>query len=320
MRQTVRAVLARTAARAGHHRQPGLLRCGSRVCVRRFDPTHPDHRLRLAVGLGLAAGAGARRCARYVDHVLALLPFEPDVHRRLGGPPCSYVGHPLIEEVAQAAPERARRRERRAPTRRSCWRMPGSRSGEIARLAGIFGETLGLVRSASARSRWWFRPCRISSPTGHAATASWPVKPRIVIEQADKQAALRMARAALAKSGTVTLELALAGVPMVAAYKVSALEAWVIRRLVRVPSVILANLVIGRERRAGTAAGGLHAGAACRSARRRCIGDTPERAAPGRSVRQARRHHGDRLARARRPRRRHRAGRAPAPTAARDSR
>jgi lipid-A-disaccharide synthase len=68
-----------------------------------------------------------------------------------------------------------------------------------------------------------------------------------VVEQAEKQEALRMARAALAKSGTTTLELAISGIPMVAAYKVSKLEAIVIKRLVRVPSYILANLVIGQN-------------------------------------------------------------------------
>ena len=72
-------------------------------------------------------------------------------------------------------------------------------------------------------------------------------KARIVTEQADKQAAFRVARAALAKSGTVTLELALSGVPMVAAYKVSAFDAFLIRRIINVPSVILANLVIGEN-------------------------------------------------------------------------
>jgi len=79
------------------------------------------------------------------------------------------------------------------------------------------------------------------------ATQSWPVKPRIVVGQAEKQEALRMARAALAKSGTTTLELAISGLPMVAAYRASELEAIVIRRLVKVPSYILANLVIGQN-------------------------------------------------------------------------
>jgi lipid-A-disaccharide synthase len=79
------------------------------------------------------------------------------------------------------------------------------------------------------------------------AVSTWTVAPRIVVDPEDKQRAFRTARAALAKSGTVTLELAVAGVPMVTAYKVSPIEAFVARRLVRVPSVILANLVIGEN-------------------------------------------------------------------------
>jgi lipid-A-disaccharide synthase len=79
------------------------------------------------------------------------------------------------------------------------------------------------------------------------AVANWPFRPRIVVGEDDKRAAFRVARAALAKSGTVTLELALAGVPMVAAYKASSAEAWIARRVIRVSSVILANLVIGEN-------------------------------------------------------------------------
>ncbi len=188
----------------------------------------------------------ARSMRRYVDHILALLPFEPDVHRRLGGPPCSYVGHPIIEQIAQFRPsaDEARRREAAPPV---VVVLPGSRSGEIAQMAATFGETIGRVRDRVG-------PLEVVVPIAPhhldrvtAATASWPVKPRIVTEQADKQAAFRIARAALAKSGTVTLELALAGVPMVVAYKVSAIDAMVYRRLVSVPSVVLANLVIGEN-------------------------------------------------------------------------
>jgi lipid-A-disaccharide synthase len=76
------------------------------------------------------------------------------------------------------------------------------------------------------------------------ATTGWIIKPSIVIDPEQKNAAFRRARAALAKSGTVTLELALAGIPTVAAYRLSAFEGWVARRLMRVPSVILANLVL----------------------------------------------------------------------------
>jgi lipid-A-disaccharide synthase len=75
----------------------------------------------------------------------------------------------------------------------------------------------------------------------------WKVKPRIVIGEQEKRAAFRIAHAALAKSGTVTLELALAGVPMVTAYRVGAVEAWIMRRAIKVNSVILANLVVGEN-------------------------------------------------------------------------
>ena len=87
----------------------------------------------------------------------------------------------------------------------------------------------------------------MSRRSSREATAAWPVRPRIVVDAAEKYAAFRSARAALAKSGTVTLELALAQVPTVAAYRIAAWEAPIYRRLVRVSSVILANLVIGEN-------------------------------------------------------------------------
>jgi lipid-A-disaccharide synthase len=125
--------------------------------------------------------------------------------------------------------------------------LPGSRRGEIHRLLDIFAETMHSVIGR-------YGPIGIALPTvPHLADeirteiATWPVQPRLLLDPAEKRAAFRTARAALAKSGTVTLELALAGVPMVAAYRVSALEAAVGRRVIKVPSVILANLVLGEN-------------------------------------------------------------------------
>lgn len=188
----------------------------------------------------------ARVMRRYVDHVLALLPFEPQAHRELGGPPCTYVGHPLIQQLDSLRPnaDEQRRREASPPV---LLVLPGSRRVEIRHHMQVFGETLARLRAEGVA----FEP--VLPTTAHlrdavtAALADWPVQPRLVIEEADKRAAFRIARAALAKSGTVTLELALAGVPMVTAYKGSAFEAWVARRMVRVPTVILANLVIGES-------------------------------------------------------------------------
>jgi len=185
----------------------------------------------------------ARAMRRYVEHVLALLPFEPEVHARLGGPACTYVGHPLIEEIAELRPNADEARGRLAD-RPVLLVMPGSRGVEIRRLLAIFGEA---VEHLHARGI----PFDIVIPTlphladrVRKATAGWQVPVHIVAEPDDRHAAFRGARAALVKSGTVTLELALAGVPMVAAYKVSLTEELVARAAINVPSVILANLVL----------------------------------------------------------------------------
>jgi lipid-A-disaccharide synthase len=185
----------------------------------------------------------ARAMRGYVDHVLALLPFEPQAHQRLGGPPCTYVGHPLLEQLAQLRPS-AQEAERRRAEPPIVLALPGSRSGEIRRLLAIFGQALAVL--AGQREH----PDIVLPTLPHlraritAATADWPLRPRIVVEFKDKLAAFRTARAALAKSGTVTLELALAGVPMVAAYKVSLIEEIVARLAIQVPSAILPNLIL----------------------------------------------------------------------------
>jgi lipid-A-disaccharide synthase len=188
----------------------------------------------------------ARAMRRYIDHVLALLPFEPAAFAQLGGPPCSYVGHPLIDEIGELrpSPEEARRRLADPPV---VLVLPGSRASEIRRLAAPFGEALARVQERCGRFELVLPTVRHLVEPVTRATSDWPVPPRIVSDADDKRACFRIARAALAKSGTVTLELALAGIPMVAAYKLSAWEVMVARRVISVSSVILANLVIGEN-------------------------------------------------------------------------
>ncbi|HTZ03833.1 MAG TPA: lipid-A-disaccharide synthase [Xanthobacteraceae bacterium] len=191
----------------------------------------------------------ARAMRAYIDQVLAILPFEPKVHVELGGPPCSYVGHPLVERIAELRPnaEEARRRLADPPL---ILALPGSRRNEIRRLAGIFGQAMEKLRARIGAMELVIPTVPNVAEELRAAVAIWPVPPRIVTAPAEKWAAFRNARAALAASGTVTLELALAGVPMVAAYRLHALEA-VIARLIRLqarlPSVILANLAVGEN-------------------------------------------------------------------------
>ncbi|MDP2410581.1 MAG: lipid-A-disaccharide synthase [Pseudolabrys sp.] len=189
----------------------------------------------------------ARKMRGYVDHVLALLPFEPDVMRRLGGPPCTYVGHPLTERAADLRPQTPEEAARRLADPPLLLVLPGSRSGEIKRMAGVFGDAVARVAKQAGPLEVVVPSVpRLAAAVG-AAVAAWPVPARIITDAAEKDAAFRTARAALTKSGTSTLELAVAGVPMAAAYKVPLLEAAVGRVLITAPSAILANLVLGEN-------------------------------------------------------------------------
>jgi lipid-A-disaccharide synthase len=188
----------------------------------------------------------ARRMRAYVDHVLALKPFEPDAHRRLGGPACTYVGHPLIERLAELRPSSGERPPVAADPLRLLV-LPGSRRSEVSRLMQPFGAAIGLLKSRISRPIEPVLPA-VAHLAGDIAERArgWPVTPRIVHGETAKYAAFRSAQAALAASGTVTLELALSGVPMVVAYKVSKLEEQ-LKYLIDVPSIVLANLILGEN-------------------------------------------------------------------------
>ncbi|UFS78228.1 lipid-A-disaccharide synthase [Tardiphaga sp. 37S4] len=188
----------------------------------------------------------AKAMRAYVDHVLALLPFEPEAHRRLGGPPCTYVGHPLIEQIDALRPNAGEqaRRETKPPV---LLVLPGSRRSEIRHHMATFGATLDLLQKQGTQFELILPTMPHLVEVIAEALKAWPVQPRIVVGETEKRAAFRIAHAAFAKSGTVTLELALSGVPMVTAYKAGSVEAWIIRRRITSSSVILANLVIGEN-------------------------------------------------------------------------
>jgi lipid-A-disaccharide synthase len=188
----------------------------------------------------------ARAMRAYIDHVLALLPFEPAFLARLGGPRCTFVGHPLAQQIAELRPNDTEA-ARRATSPPIVLALPGSRRGELARMAGVFGEALALTADSTGELEVVVPTLPRLATLVSEATRRWPVRTRIVVDPAERRAAFRNARAALSKSGTVTLELALAGVPTVAAYRVSAAEAMLARTLISVDSVILANLVLGER-------------------------------------------------------------------------
>ena len=188
----------------------------------------------------------ARAMRAYIDHVLALLPFEPEEYRRLRGPPCSYVGHPLTEQLATLRPG-AEERKRRNEAPPVLVVLPGSRRSEIRHHMAVFGETLGRLHAGGIAFELILPTMPHLLEVIQQGVKSWKIAPRIVVGEQEKRAAFRIANAALAKSGTVTLELALAGVPMVTAYRTGALEAWILLRAINVKSVILANLVVGEN-------------------------------------------------------------------------
>ena len=182
--------------------------------------------------------------SRFVDHVLAILPFEPEAHARLKGPPCTYVGHPLIEKLDRLRPAPGERPPLSEVERLTFLVLPGSRHGEIKRLLDVFGETVGRVVAENGPLELLLPVVPRFAEEIRARTANWAVQPVIVEGEAEKYAAFRRAHVALAASGTVTLELALSGVPMVVAYRIDPL-AKAVKHIVlrRLHSFVLPNLI-----------------------------------------------------------------------------
>jgi lipid-A-disaccharide synthase len=180
----------------------------------------------------------ARRMRAYVDHVLAVLPFEPEALSRLRGPPCDYVGHPLIEHIDELAPAGAEK-----PAEGPLLILPGSRRAEIRRMMPVYGKAAAILAQE-------FPALDMAIPVVPHVEAAlreelshWPVKPRLLTQQ-EKFPAFRAARAALVTSGVATLELALADVPMAVGYRVAPIESR-LRFLVTVDSIVLPNLIVG---------------------------------------------------------------------------
>jgi lipid-A-disaccharide synthase len=188
----------------------------------------------------------ARKVAAFLDHLLALLPFEPPYFES-EGLPSTFVGHPVVEGGAgHGDGARFRVAHGIGPDDPVLCVLPGSRQGEVTRLLPVFEEAVrGLARRHPALT--------VVVPTVGPvrrrvaeAVRSWPVRTIVLDGDREKFDAMDAATAALAASGTVALELALSGLPAVIAYRVSPLTAALARRLIRVRYVNLVNLMLGR--------------------------------------------------------------------------
>jgi lipid-A-disaccharide synthase len=181
------------------------------------------------------------------ERLLCLLPFEPDFFAR-HGLPATFVGHPVLQSGADTGDAaRFRARHGLAPEAPVLVLMPGSRRSEVPRLLPVFGATLALLAARVPGLAPVVPVASAVAETVRRAAAAWPVPPLVVTDIDDKHDAYAAASVALTKSGTSTLELALAGVPMAVTYRVNPLTAAIARRLIRVKHVAMVNLLAGRE-------------------------------------------------------------------------
>jgi lipid-A-disaccharide synthase len=181
------------------------------------------------------------------DRLLCLLPFEPAFFAG-HGLAAEFVGHPVLESgAATGDAARFRRAHGIAPHAMPIILMPGSRVTEITRLLPIFADALLLLEDRFPNLVAVMPVAASVAPRVTEAVADWPQKPILVTDVAGKHDAFAAARVALTKSGTSTLELALAGVPMVVAYRVNPITAAIVRRVVKVRYAAMVNLLAGRE-------------------------------------------------------------------------
>lgn len=194
----------------------------------------------------------AQKMAAHIDQVLALLPFEPP-YMEAAGMRCDFVGHPVVTDPQATQTEMATfRRTSGIGEAPLCLVLPGSRRSEVGRLAPIFGEAVARLHAARPEIRFVVPAARAVAGAVQAAVRDWPGDP-IVLDPRDhsgrldaetaKRAAFGAADVALAASGTVSLELAAAGTPMVIAYDMNWLSRQVIGRLLLTDTVTLVNLV-----------------------------------------------------------------------------
>lgn len=193
----------------------------------------------------------AQKMAKVIDQVLALLPFEPP-YMEDAGMACDFVGHPVVSEpqatTEEVAAFRARHGLGEAPV---LMVLPGSRGGEVARLGPIFGAAMQQVCAARPDLRLLIPTTTHRAEQVRDLTRDWPGAPVVVApsgrdadaDKREKAAAFGAADWALAASGTVSLELAAADVPMVIAYDAAWLTREIIRQMLRIDTLTLVNLV-----------------------------------------------------------------------------
>lgn len=186
----------------------------------------------------------AQAMRAYVDHVLAILPFEPEAMAALGGPPTTYIGHRLraLPSLIEAREKNRARWAEGQPAERTLLLLPGSRNHEVNRLLPLFGQTVDIFAERGNRFRLLLATVPHQEQAVLRIVSGWRHKPEIFVGEQEKWTAFSSADAALAASGTVLLETALSGIPTISTYKTDALIRMVLSRI-RAWSGALPNLI-----------------------------------------------------------------------------
>jgi lipid-A-disaccharide synthase len=188
----------------------------------------------------------ARAMKNYIRRVLALLPFEPQFLKTVGVD-CVYVGHPAIERLPEpGSGVRFRDRHDIARDAPLLIVLPGSRINEVKHLVDIFGDVVRRLVEETPGLRVVIPAVPHVRQLVESSVEKWGVAVDIVSGEDEKRAAFDAATAALAASGTVSLELGLARVPMVIAYRAEAIVGWFALNVLKIPSVVLVNLILDR--------------------------------------------------------------------------
>ena len=188
----------------------------------------------------------AHKIAQFLDHLLVLLPFEPPYFTR-EGLDCTFVGHSIVESGADAGNAAAFRLKHQIPDAATILAvLPGSRASEVKRLLPVFKKTVERLKETHPQLHIVIPVVRHVAETVRQAVKDWKIPVTLTESDADKYDAFAAATAALACSGTVSVELAMARLPTVIAYKVSRLTAMLSRHFIKVKFVTLINIM--RER------------------------------------------------------------------------
>jgi len=189
----------------------------------------------------------AEAIAKLYQHLLVLLPFEPPYFEK-HGLACSFVGHSIIEDAASGGDgELFRHTHHIAPTSPILYMLPGSRRSEIGRLWPVFAETVNRLAQKFPDLTIVIATLPHLAPLLQAPAASLALPAIVITDKDEKRHALAASTVGLAKSGTGTLELAIAGLPMIVTYKVKAFSAWLLRRVIKISYVSIINLIADKE-------------------------------------------------------------------------